>query len=575
MVRLGTCAFAIVTLVIATSAEARPPQPFEVRTNPEGLPYLSYPLEQRFKSFIGACPGLSVPLRLKNRREISAIHNGIITGLRLQTDNPVYHSGRRINLAGIFGYVYSDSERTAPQWEPGQFLTIADNRLLDFRFSALTYSATCGSVVNAALQADAGGTFPVATVQAALRAEVETSRRRSLELVHGRFLSPVVEMSSSSDVGDPNRIKSRFYSGIMFWDWYRDRAPGNYYLLSQFDGTVIYDQTREAAQGSISASAQGRLTLPFATSSLETSARTEQESELEIREFEIFIARNEQRGPSFTFMQMPSAEAAANIVESNTPSRLALDETGPVVESSQPKYFYAYVHALPPAYCNRSSWQVHDSRLATTVSSNIAIAENEPEAGADSAGAYCRFRLRYSPGAITAAQDIELSPYLLSTASHQNQRLRLPLGTIQFSGTAGPQLTRLRTEDVQIALIPGHMPPRYSLVWRMQFQLDDDGAFADINRIDTSRIRMRCPDNTMTGVVTFSPEFIGQSGQVSRTVQLTGRGEHHGQLDTTGMNLVECALVGEVVYVTADGNRRIRRPVPEEKIYYPRAQTRN
>lgn len=572
-IRILTIGSALV--VTASGAEAaKPAPPFTRATDDKGQELLSHRLETAFQSFMTGCPGLGPPIKMKNGDKISAINHDIVERLSLADEKINLQlavlRADKIDLAGVFAYIYEEGELAKPKWESSQFLSIPEadqGKLLHPYFPRVNYSSSCGAVIDAALRADAGVSFGPATLKAALQADYNKSTNRSLRVARGRFSSPIWEMWSSGQTNDPNRIKHVFYSGMLFWDWYRNRTPATYRILTYFNGTYIFQETSNSGEGSAGGSVGGRVAIPFVTAQSDAKSEMKYESVLLITDPNILIDVESNVKPYGSEL-MPSVQDIADRIELNTPVQIRYDE-GQQINAGQSKNFFADIYAMPAAFCNNNSWDVRDSRTAGATSTQLKLSD-PAKPGEDEVGPYCRFRIKYTPGEQAQSGDAALTPYLFSSSATNNVHLKLALRDVSFNQQAGPTLDLIRTGQVKIDPVAGSSPPQFNLSWQVDFELDDDEAGLDITRIDVSKVRLRCPDNTMTGGgVTFKAEFLGASSQASRSLRMTGTGVYQGALDPNAYENVACTMTGPIIYSPKEGSK-IRKTVPEVTLMYPR-----
>jgi hypothetical protein len=565
-------------LLITANATAAPIPPFAQPTNAAGQRLLSFELENRFRNFMQRCGNIQVPLRMRREgglssgtRDVSSIDVDIIDGLNLRNSSPAVSSTHNVSLGRLFGYVYPAVERERPNWTPGQFLRLGyedQDKILAPGFPSTRYEASCGSVVEGALRVNAEYSFPVATLRGALSADYSSNTNTSIQLAHGRFDSPIWEMWSPTNANS-GRTGDRFYAGILFWDWYRNRPAGTYYLMRSFNGTALYRQIDRRSTGSAGASGEARLSIPVVTAETRFDVRGTRESLLEIEDFELFLAAAGPGGPpTIAWETLPPLSDIVGAVETSAVRGELIYEGGQLVQSGQTKAFSIDVRSMPRAYCATDLWQIRNSLSDTAVSELLSVLDAREVPTGDTTA--CRFRLSYAPGTASAVADVNLTPVLFSSEERAGHRLRLPLGRVTFSRSPRPTLSVVRVAEPMIQLIPGSTN-RYNLTWRIDMRLDDDGRFADINRIHVEELTFTCPANTLTaGAVQFSDQFIGTPGPTSRTVQITGIAEYQGDLNPLAAEHVDCTLAGDILFTPSDGSQAIRRQVPSVPVKYPK-----
>lgn len=558
-------------LAIAGAAAAQSPAPFTAPLNSNRQPLLSYPLEQSFSSYIQDCSGqTSLTLRKPGwfgpSREISAIDPRIIGALGL-TSNPTILEDLKLSLGRVFGHVYRTRDVTAATFANSDFLRLTyedRDKVLQPGFPSTRLEASCLTVMAGALDANADFSFPTATLQAALKAEYNTDSRSTMEVVRGRFNSPIWEMWSGSSISNIDKPRHKFYAGILFWDWYENAPSGaTLSLLEYFDGTVVYRQTRTDMDQQIEGSADGRVAIPMFTAAASVDGDMRQQSAYALEDFHVLIDTPRGGSPSTVgWRPLPTLASITSAVETYTPADLTAPD-GPIIDPMQPKIVQADIRSLPAAYCNNTAWQVRDNRAATAASSELRIANAPVQVRKDSQ-TVCRFQISYTPSATTPQGEVPLSPFLVSTEERDRQHLWLKLGSLTLTRNAGPELHRLGQDGPRVDLIAGSTPEASNIQWTIRFQLRNVGPYNDINRIILDNLRLDCPDNVMTNAADFSAAFEGLLTGTSRTLVLTIRNNFQGRIDTP-FDTVQCKVTGAVGYQSLTG-AILSRQVPDNLI---------
>lgn len=549
-------------LAMAGSAAAQSPAPFSARLNSASQPLLSYPIEQSFTEYVRDCSG-QIPLTIRRpgllgpTRQVSAIDPRIIGRLNL-TANPTILKDLEMSLGRVFGHVYNSRDVSAATFENRNFLRLTyedRDKILQPGFPSTRLEASCISILAGALSANADFAFPTATLQAALEAESRTDSRSTMEVVRGRFNSPVWEMWDGSTIENFDRARHKFYAGILFWDWYSP-GSGNRSLLEYFDGTVIYRQTRTETDQQTDAEASGRVNIPMFTAAASVDGELRQQSSYALEDFHVLIDTPRTGAPATTgWRAFPDLAAIVAAVENASPAELSAPD-GPMIDPTQPKMLHADIQSLPAAYCNRSSWQVRDSRSATGPSSQLALASDPLQVRKDNR-TVCRFQISYTPPASTTTGDVALTPFLASANEKSQRRLWLKLGDVTLTRNAGPELHRLSQQGPSVYPVNGSIPEASDIQWSMRFQLRNIGAYNDTDRIILDNLRLDCAD-VMTNAAEFAATFDGPLTGSSRTLVLTIRNRFQGALGTP-FDTVQCPVTGEVGYRSPSGAMLWRR----------------
>lgn len=566
--------------LVAAASTSAAESPFVKERDAAGSPLLSYQLEQRFSDFMQSCvlgQLTQVKTGIRNqKRPVSAIDGDLITALELKSGKDTIRPLLDLSLVRLFGYVYTTAEQDNVSRSMGRFLRLDysdTKKSLTPGFSATRHEATCGSIIESAIDVNSEYSFPVATLKAALSGEFDRSQTQAIEIVNGRFTNPVWEMWRGGGPDSSNASARKFYVSVLFWDWYSQAKPAageKLWLLNYFDGTILSQikQRRMTARGT--AETQGRLNLPLVNANVQLKTETNEQSDFDSSLFRIYMRADRAGQPATReFSELPSLDIVLQAAASSGVSRIGYPE-GPVLESGQTKRFNAEVDALPGIFCDGPRWEVRDSLSAASASTVLKLlsAGEEPIAGGN---VTCMFRLSYAPGTIKTADDAELTPVLVSKESYGDKQLKLAVNTAYFQRTPKPLLKTISGDaSPEIVPVAASSPPRAKLVWHHQIRLDDDGLYADDKRI-SPETTLECPANTLTaGDADFSLTFIGVQGPTRRTIDLRTEAEYQGVLDPASYEKVSCKVSGHLVFTPARGGAVVRRPVEDVTIYYPK-----
>jgi hypothetical protein len=465
---------AALACIPAPSIAVEPAAPFAAEKNAAGEHVLSYQLERRFDRLISDC-SIPKPLKMKKGskdRTVSAIDADVIEHLRLnqQLDSqPAIYAPVEGNLARIFGYIFPEAEKDAPAFVNDNFLKI------DYRedpteglapgFPQLRLEASCGSVLQAAMDANAGYDFGIGSVKAALDAEFDSEQEVTFQIASGRFVSPIWEMWTGTNIEQANQSAKKFYAATLFWNWYQQSArSGKFYLLEDFYGTTLYRQLARNKRSGASASIEARLQVPFFTGGGTTSGSIGHDEEMSAQDFAVYLSKRAPGGgKSTTYRELPSLDDVIAAVAAHTSSEYyPQDATGRLVQAGQSRSFYHDVRHLPSSYCEQNAWQVRDTAAAAAQSA-VMVLEGIDRVSVDDRN-ICRFRMAYTPEDFTLDSDVTLTPHLFSTAQAANKRLvaaepdrRRPLPRHQSDPRQWPpvQLSRRYAERRRAQLLAG------------------------------------------------------------------------------------------------------------------------
>lgn len=559
--------------ILSAQAAAESPPPFKKETE-ANKSLLSYQLEREFSNFMAACGGVSVPLKMKKpglftsgEIEVSSIDYDVIEGLKLRSrDYPIESHWER-SLGRIFGYVFTEPEKTSPGWNMGQFLRLdyADQgKMLAAGFPELKFEATCGSIIEGATRSSGEYNFPVATIKGALSAEYNDDKKSSLQIAKGRLLSPIWEMWASENANAANP-GYRFYAGMLFWDWWGNKPPGNYSLMTYFDGTFLFRQTERQSTAKVSASTEASLTLPMVSASGELNMQGSRGSTFSFADFHAYIDVATGASKTMGFEDVPTVAVIVSAVQQNTRRSNPNYTSGQIIENSEPKLFWVDIFSMPASFCN-DGWEVRDSAIANSPSNSLSFVSIQPAGGNSTA---CRFMFQYTPSVVSQGE-VSLTPTLFSQSTREGKRLIIPGGTVAFSRNTRPAVGLIKSHPMRSTSIPG-VPNRYELTWTLDLRLDDEGKFANINSINVDSVQISCPENTFTaGVPVFTRNFIGEPGPTVRTLQLTGKVQYEGASDPATAPTVQCTLAGNILFLPGTA-APIFRNVPPVPLTHPRS----
>lgn len=555
-----------------------PVPPFAQEKASDGSLLLGYQMERRFSDFMHTCAGVPVPLKMKTsallgrEKDTSSIEQDVIDGLKIRPMDRPIKEALHVSLGRVFGYIYTDAEKISPQWNQNQFLTIDyadEKKVLSPGFPSVRYSATCGGIIEGALHISSDFSFPIATLKGALSADYKSDKTSSLEVASGQFISPLWEMWSLTKPGEA-RPGDRFYAGMLLWQWWAGRTAGNYNIMTNFSGTLVYHQVSSKSSGSLSGNIDARVSFPIVTASSDVSGSLNKSTTLDIKDFDIFVDVDSP-GPSIGFQPVPPVGDAADAVERYAVISDISYDGGQLVQSGQSKTFSFTIDSLPSLFCQKASWLVADDKTSTIGSATLSLVDaGEVKVGE---AVSCKMQVNYAPGQISTGADVALRPYLVSTNAAAGRFLHIPLPVTRFSTTEHPSISFVHQQPMTASPRAGSTD-KYDITWQIDLKVIDDGKFTQIDQIDPGEIVLACPENTFTaGEPVFSVQLVGLAGPTSRTVRLVGSVEFDGKLDITKIVTTPCKLGGSLLFTPTGGGTPLRRQVPAVQLGYPRVLT--
>lgn len=538
---------------------------------------LGWELEERFTQYMGTCgvAPMKMTKGLWGTKTISAIDGKLFQALKLQNSVEI-EKPLGVGLGRFFGYIYPDSEKNNPQWYSTNFLPVNysnDSKFIQaFGFPQATFSSSCGSVVSVALDASAGYSFSIVALKAAFDAESKTDNRATLELSKGVYDSPIWSMWSATSL-DTKRSNQKFYSAMLFWDWYNSAARTvPYSILTTVRGTSFHRQltSKNSQNGGGSFEISGGI--PFVTATGKVSGRSNSDRLLEVQDFEIFIDKQVVGAPPVLQWQpMPSVSDVVNAIQQYADvSEPKLDNLLPIT-TGQSRRIAVDIEGLPFANCESNQWNILDNSTASLNSSVLSIlsVSRSQEPGST----ICHFVFVYNAGNVTVGGDVILNPVLASKKSLDNKRATIPLKQFNLPTTTNPNIAWLTGNPrAAISKIAGSNPAQYDLVWTVDIKVIDNGRYPNINQIKTGQLGLKCPANVLTlGDATFDPTLVGVTSADSKTVRLTGRAKFEGGDINAEYAYEVCSLDGPISFEET-GYSAVSRQSSQMNVtlYYPK-----
>jgi len=529
--------------------------------------------EARFSQMLSSCiPGsggaANKGLRLQEVRDgkfrgdpqtISAVPELIRNALKLNAaaPQPLLRFGD-VKVTGVFGYVYSTAERTAPTFHTGNFLDIRydgdRDQIVDPGRDFARYTTDCAATVASALTTNANFSLPIVSAKGFFSGDTDAKRKGRASVVTGRFISPIVKMWTGTGLGDgDNRSGAKFYASILFWSFYNttQRLSDNW-LLYFADGASFYQFLDASMGGSANVEAGSDITVPFLTAKASAAATYTQDATTQIQNLDFVIFK---RPNAHDYWAMPPLDLVLASAASYRGVRWARTPGVTVVQPGVSLPFQQDVDYLPAAYCEREAWiATPTGALADGASLDIDRAEMLT---VDGKMRTCRFTVLYNPGEFTGEGPVSV-PFRFVAANAKVAALAFNAQTPTFQRSLRPALN----------LMPGgdngwrFKESDRTVSWSLRFRLNDGGTVTEPRNIDVSNLVVDCGADAAAPYVQFDAAVEGNppAASASKIIRLTGtmQLEDGAEAPAEGWTERVCRLDGLVGYPGYDLPRRMR-----------------
>lgn len=558
------CAFAA---LVFCAIEARPAAAAEPVPTP--APYadattLGGWAETKFSDVLADCmPSSGRKLQVQEFRDgrfkgspqrVSAIPTVVASGLKL----PGAAATRLLpfganKVTGVFGYVYSGSEKTTPTFANAYFLDIDyagdKDQIVTPRTGFATYTSDCTGILTSALETNANFALPVASIRSLFSGNIEAKQMGRASVATGTFLSPIVSMWRGSGL-DPSIKASgaKFYTAMLFWSFYNTtgRLSDNW-LLSDAKGASFYRFLTASNDLTGQASLGGDLSAPFLTAkaSVDVSYSREWQAKLQDLEFVIFNTPN-----AYNYVPMPSLDDVLAVGSGYKGVRVGFPE-GQIVQPSTKLKFVEDVDYMPAKFCDDGAW----SAVSPLIPKASLSIESAKMVSVDGQSRICRFEISYDPGAFTDATAIAV-PFSIVRSDIANAAtvaaFSIPAETPTFTRSQYPALTpkvgNVRTWN--------YSPIQKTLGWTLRFDLDDLGRIRTVDAIRPA-LSLNCGD-LAAPVINLDKAFEGTPPPTSqnKVLKLSVIMDYPGAPPAADSPTMKCELTGPVRYEGMEQPRR-------------------
>lgn len=579
---------AAIGCITPTPSRAAPPPPAPMADPPDAHSHIALTtwLENRLQVMSGACvnddlyKGTIYVLKgvFKDQKvQVSAVPRFIRNTLLTSFTSPVYLiTMPNMSVTREFGYIYKDTERAAKDDPaPGPMANFVDgidysstnDQMVAPGMNANTYSTSCSTVFSSDVDVTGAYVLPVSAIKGGMDAAYSTSTSYGLNIVAGRFESPLVDTLLNN--GGTKLISPSTRSTLAFqlWDWYAanpDRIAGPNWLLWYFDGVALYRQTSLKQQTNFNANLSASAGIPgLITISTSDSLALTQTTTGSAQAFEVANYSLADGTASRDYRQLPSPTDLANIIAQAASA--GLDPTNPgdriIFNAGTPLNFNVDIYGVPDKDCLSQTWSF--SKQGVSINSQM------PQVDSNKAH-YCAIGMTYTPSMGDYTNGLTISG-TIDTAqlpvSHDVAHIRL--APVSFTPTSNPQLL-LQGSGAPVAFAPpaaGVMP--VTLNWDMTLQLTYDAGnpVADAGSIGLRGLYVDC------GTTKFYPTIGGfsLSQAAGNTRSLTVPLSYIFQSDASALakpgTVKVCNISGPVTYTLSTGI--VTRSLPLVPILFP------
>jgi len=541
-------------------------------------PFLGPWIEARFQEMIKSCLGSTLKMkRLKKDPlfDVSAVPNGLRGPLQLDNGGPKILEQNGKAVAYLFGTVYTEAELQTLRPANGNFyLSSVFDDAPDYvkmpRMNGAAYAQSCATSMSAAIAANAGFTFPIASIKGGFDADYDANSGYSLNLVQATFKSPTLVAYSGATTTD----QSPFNAAMLFFDWYREhpeRIETANKLLDSFQGVAIYNQMGFKRKTTFDTNAAYKVGLPLIGSSNgDVITNAQWLTGFNAQSYWVAIYRRDDGALDAVTVAMPSVDdviAKAGATGSVVIDRAASGSDFTLYNRTARSITYR-IERLPTRLC-QADWRVVAQNLPVNVAT-VSKGKVAVVAGADGWPA-CNISVTFQPAKampLNVSRDLALTFELPVKPEADAKKISLAAEVVSMSALEKPHLGQISND--QRPKFMGKSTAggtRSSIRWTAQYQLTDQGATVADKGIDIDYLVFACasePENMPTRAIDL------RAGGASRVVELTLNAEWNGDFEVSQPNLTytPCTLSGDIVY-TLTNTKKVTKEFPTLRFLYP------
>lgn len=486
------------------------------------------------------------------------------------------------SVGRAFAYVYpSQSVQNVTNPNGGNYLIgdyLENHKLLTLKgFDWAFYDYSCSSSIAAQMKANAGYTFPIAQVSAAMQADASSKTSYTLGLVSGTMYSPLWSMYNSTE----SQAYST-YGQLLVWEWYRRHSGAasdgaKRYLLSQFNGVSLYKMTTTSTSDNGQANISGSITTAVANMSLAVQGTYESSTDASVGAYGLVIRRlDDGTGSTAIFQDFPSVSdlvaalsrsAAAHLDPSSTDNRLLPTTTHAQV-----------ITGIPQTVCANSDWRLDTSAMTMPPNSVLALAGKTVVAPDPNGNTLpgCRFVVSFTTDPNSQLNHISLDYSLVNDLKNNagtpiaSAKIKADLVSLTSSGLPsihGPVLSSTGVPTTSTSTQGGI--DFYQIAWNEVYSVTEDTVPAEkISSVvsQPATLTMTCGGTTISSVSPSSANLSYSNQSLSLAINISPNSAS-GALDTS--HFVVCTLAGRINFNLASGP--VSRDLPVSTVLFPKA----
>lgn len=426
------------------------------------------------------------------------------------------------------------------------------------------YSANCSAILAAALDADAGISFPIAKLSAVVKSDYQNTEQGELGVVEGVFNSPFFQLYYDlNDTGNIVPPGGPEFAHLMLWDWYRQHyasvatVPADkFYALSWFQGLSFYwiNKDSRTFDGSVNVSASANY-LAIASVSATASDTYKSFAATEIENFAIASLEDASDKPVQQFDQLDSVDQVIQWGKDNLHAQLDNKSFSGILRKGSVNKQSQTIVGASRSLCNHSLWQPVAEAGSTAGTLSIdsetfnSASSSQPVPSCTLSVSYLPADSVFAPGApVNAAVHYHLSN------SFADKTLNVSTAALSFQTTNLPQLSISTVAPYPFSSSPS--AGGYVLTWQINAIVQNDPQDpidVHANITPTGSVSLsNC--NSFAGAISFLPATlsIDSTGTLKATLQQfvsTATAP-----SATAADNVNCAVSGTLHFKTLGGN---------------------
>ena len=426
------------------------------------------------------------------------------------------------------------------------------------------YSANCSSILAAALDADAGISFPIAKLSAVVKSDYQNTEQGELGVVEGVFNSPFFQLYYGlNDTGNVVPPGGPEFAHLMLWDWYRQHYASvstvpaeKFYALSWFQGLSLYwiNKDSRTFDGSVNVSASANY-LAIASVSATASDTYKSFAATEIENFAIASLEDASDRPIQQFDQLDSVDHVIQWANDNLHAQLDNKSFSNILRRGSVNKQSETIIGASQSLCNHSLWQTVAEAGSAAGTLTIDSETFNPASNSQPVPS-CTLNVSYLPAdsLFSPGAPVNATVHYQLRNSFADKALNVSTAALSFQTTNLPQLSIATVAPYAFSSSP--CAGGYVLTWQInaivqndpQDPIDVHASITPTGSISLSNC------NSFAGTISFLPASlsIDSTGTLKATLQ-----QFISTATTpspTAADNVSCAVSGALHFKTLGGN---------------------